>query len=285
MKTFNESYSTTVQVQDLDSTSCGLFCLYVADQLLLNFDILDILTEFHLNKNDFIKNENILKSYFRDNMNSLNGISGGSLFDTIKPYIFGRDNYPPNVRNILAKYGDWNVYSMNICRAPIVSTLRKVINWMSFGALESNMKKLNYDEVYHLFMYVDLHHPSGKGTSVKLLIEKNHVINIKEANNIQNTYFGIDYSGVGIYEFKSLNSYLNNAIARDGQMFFRYDSVMANCQKFIMSIVETNNLITDKSFIMQDAQKLLPSYMQKFNRFITNTAAAADVWIYGQGLS
>ena len=55
-------YCNTNSVQDISSDSCGYFCLYVLDQLLLGKRFTEILSTFSTNRLD---NEKMLKNYFK----------------------------------------------------------------------------------------------------------------------------------------------------------------------------------------------------------------------------
>jgi Fe-S-cluster formation regulator IscX/YfhJ len=57
------NYMNEGEIQSLDSSSCGWFCIYVSDMLLKGRPYLDVLDDFH--GDDYALNESVLEEYFR----------------------------------------------------------------------------------------------------------------------------------------------------------------------------------------------------------------------------
>eukprot|EP00952_Eustigmatos_sp_NYUAD-ZCMA_P008483 35301-Eustigmatos_ZCMA.PRE.1 len=70
--------------------------------------------------------------------------------------------------------------------------------------------------------------------------------------------------------------------------FSTYDAHTDNCQRFVSSVLQANNLMTDElnEFINQDADAVfqrMPSITERLAKFATDTAAVADRVIHGEG--
>jgi hypothetical protein len=63
---------------------------------------------------------------------------------------------PKDVDDILKKYGNNTVVEFNVCRSPIDSMTRVLLNTITLGNFSKEQKKYNYDEVYHLFAILKL---------------------------------------------------------------------------------------------------------------------------------
>ena len=102
-------------------------------------------------------------------------IKGGYLPSNVKyvkTIIYGRDDYPPKVRNILKKYGNEVIVSYKLKRVPVSSFLTNALNIVSLGEFNKRYKESDYDQLFHLFL--EMTTASGKRISV----EKNEVINM-----------------------------------------------------------------------------------------------------------
>lgn len=203
----------------------------------------------------------------------------GDLVDKIAPT---RKQFPPKVRNILAKYKDEKVIGIEVGRNPVQSYATKILNWISQGKFEEQLKKMNYDDVYHLFMIVKL--ANGKS----LLIEKNSVVNIQE---VSPNYIDKASSKINVPITKSITfgDMIKNAVNQVGESIYLYDHVNNNCQVFVRNILKANGLLTPQieSFIMQDVEQLLstsPEYTNAITRFVTEADAKLNRVIHGEGM-
>ena len=99
-------------------------------------------------------------------------IIGNSLIDFFRP----RVGFPPAIRKIISENSDKNIKSIIICRNPIKSNLQKILNIISLGKIQKNMKKLGYDKLVHLFMIVQFY------DNKKILVEKRSLDDAERAH-------------------------------------------------------------------------------------------------------
>ena len=85
----------------------------------------------------------------------------------------------PQVRKMLVDYGDWNVVGVYVGRHPISKVLRQVVNLITRGNLEKNMKRLNYDAVYHLYSLIKI---EKDGATIILKAHKEEVVQLEQVS-------------------------------------------------------------------------------------------------------
>ena len=134
--------------------------------------------------------------------------------------------------------------------------------------------------IFHLFLVAF----TQKGT--KILIEKNHVINISLTQKAESEKR--EEIHIPINKPITINELLEKTKERMGSNFLIYSASTYNCQNFIMNILEANGLETPESrkFIMQDTEQVfkgLPNIFKKGSDFITNLASHGDVLLNGLG--
>lgn len=201
--------------------------------------------------------------------------------DRVVQTITGRTRLPPKARNTLANHGTETISSMYICRAPVVSLVEKAMNLLSLGRLSAAKADLNYDKLFHLFMYVI----TDNGTSI--ILQKNEVIDISakaKSADAQREDVKVDLGGKKI----TLSELVENTSKLMGPKFLKYSASENNCQNFVNSILTANQLnnSTLKNFVMQDTTTIfskMPGYMKGITDKITGLAAKADVAINGAG--
>ena len=91
----------------------------------------------------------------------------------LKQIFFGIDNYSKKIRDILMTIGRNKIKEIYIYRKPIQKFIKTFLNNVSFNQIEDNLKKYNYDDIFHLFLIV-------KTDNNDILIEKNEIL--KEVN-------------------------------------------------------------------------------------------------------
>jgi hypothetical protein len=193
----------------------------------------------------------------------------------------GRSGAPPDVRRFVERHGDDVITSLAVCRKPIQSALKSVINSLSFGSLNKALKGKSYDDVFHLYVYLHLRAPSGEESVWRF--EKNHVITIKRSRSDR----GEECRSVKLHEKPLTAGQLwTNAVDLRGKRLFEYSADRDNCQAFVRDLLLASALHTSEliDFIMQDAQKLVPSYLRSPAKALTDLAAHADVALHGRGL-
>ena len=189
-----------------------------------------------------------------------------------------RKDYPPDVRNILKKYGDYKITKIVLAKRPVNKILLNLLNTMAENDIKKQVEKNGYDNVYHLAMFIYLMNPTT-GSQVMIKNEKNEVINMQVKTNIK------DYQTLDVpinNKSISLNDFQNNAQKNIGKIFFLYNSYKNNCQIYINNLLKYNNLNnqeTDK-FILQDIQP--KGITRKFAKQLTNLGAITNVLINGR---
>ena len=74
-------------------------------------------------------------------------IKGGYLphnLNYAKTILYGRNDYPPKVRNILKKYGNEVIVSYKLKRTPVSSLLRNALSMVSMGEFNKRYKESDY---------------------------------------------------------------------------------------------------------------------------------------------
>lgn len=202
---------------------------------------------------------------------ALGGIS--DVFNRVKTTITGRNDLQPTARKIMSEYGNERITNILIVREPIISAINKIINIISLG-------KQTYDTLFHLFMIVT----TDKGH--KILIEKNHVINI--SSNIRSLSSKSETLDIPVTRTITLNELIDNTKKYMGSNFLYYSASQYNCQNFIDCILNANHLNSEKAkhFILQKPEEIfkhMPSIMPKFMNAVTGLASKADVLLNGVG--
>jgi hypothetical protein len=193
-----------------------------------------------------------------------------------------RSGFSPNVRKLLTKYGNNKIVDIKVYREPINSVINKVLNWVTLGTFQQNLKDLDYESAMHLFMYITL----DNGTTIRF--DKNHIIEAK----IQHVphHPTAEVRNIGNIKNVLLNNFFEKGIKSVGESnYFLYDSKSNNCQKWIIDNLQANGLMTGelKQFIYQDPEKTYKNLglLATVNKAITDVAAKADHVIYGTGKS
>lgn len=171
-------------------------------------------------------------------------------------------------------HGDKKIRRMIVCRDPINGVVKKIINIMTLGNFNSNQKKLNYDDVYHLYIDVELE----DGTRASL--ERNQALTAGAWREGEQKR---EVSG----NFPTVKELVDKTIAKIGQSKFEtYDAINNNCQLFVREILSANNLLSAdlNAFIMQDAKSLVKGapWFAPIARKVTDVAGVFDRLFYGR---
>ena len=190
-----------------------------------------------------------------------------------------RMNFTPSIRKILEQYGDQKISAIKVCRKPIHSVLNKVLNWVTLGVFQKNLRDLGYDNALHLFLLLKL----SNGKIVKA--EKNEVINIHMTTDW--TPSGVESVDVSTSS-NTLAQFFEKTRASIGdQKFFVYDSKTQNCQKFVEANLRTNGIWSPaiSKWVLQDAESIYKGlgFLEKANKVVTDIAGVADHALHGQG--
>lgn len=203
-------------------------------------------------------------------------MDGEGLFDFFKR----RDSNinPPKVREMLKKMGDDKIIGLKVMRKPIQSYVRKAMNFLSFGKLEEQLKRMNYDELFHLGIIL-------MTQSGQYLLDKREVIhleNFKPENEME-------YMVVSGPTQITVNELLENTQKFMGDKYGSYNPSNNNCQVFVISVLKANKMDNPdvNSFVMQDTVSLfknLPSILGKFSNVVSGyVAPLANRIIEGEG--
>lgn len=211
-------------------------------------------------------------------------IKGGSIplrndLKYAKAIMYGRDDYPPKVRNILKQYGNETIVSCRLKRTPVSRLLTGALSAVSLGEFGKRLGTSDYDTLFHLFL--EMTTQTGKRISV----EKNEVINMdisppvrpkEEVETIQSLPSGLT---IGVM--------MNKTKQRMGQRFYKYDASSNNCQDFIVSILKANGIgdEQDISFVKQNTEFLFKNlpYLRKISNTVTTIGSRVDVAKNGAG--
>lgn len=184
--------------------------------------------------------------------------------------------YPPNVKQIMKKFGDEVIVSITLKRTPVSELLTGALSVFSMGKFGKRMEK-SFDELFHLFM--DIVTESGKTIS----LEKNERINmiVNPSKRPHETKKSVSNIPDGI----TLNELMENTHQQMGNQFFRYDAVSNNCQDFLLNVIQANGIgdNSDVQFIKQDTEKLFKNMpiLKGIAHTATDVGAIANKTIQG----
>lgn len=195
-----------------------------------------------------------------------------------KKLIYGSNDYPPYVKQIINSHGNEIIQSISIKRSPVNDLVTGAMDIFTFGKFGQRYKK-NFDELFHLYIEIT----TTLGT--KILIEKNERINMElNPNDRPNTEM-IQISNIpsGI----TINQLLQNAKNRMGSQYFQYDAMNNNCQDYILNILQANGIgnQTDYQWIKQDTDILFKGMpvLKKVSHGLTELAERGNILFSGGG--
>jgi hypothetical protein len=214
--------------------------------------------------------------------NSKQELEGEGLLDIFrKP----KKEYLNSTKRMIKKYGDYNVISFQIKRAPIMKILNKVLDVVTFGQWNTAKKKYNFDELYHLGVVLKL--DLGNNSYKSLIVEKNETITISDKVKIESNAEMFD---VPILHPITLNTMLENTRKYTGDDdYYLYDAFKRNCQLFIYNMMIANDLGNQQAydFVLQDTDQLLkelPGYTSGLMNKVTDLAASTKQTL-GMGIT
>lgn len=237
-----------------------------------------------LKKQDLIfilqNDKNLKGSGFGDWMRKIASNTIGKVFKKrdVNQIIPFRKEYTNKTRNNLNKFKNAQIFKMTLVRKPVNSTLINVLNVLSFGLFKKMMKSHSFDEMFHLSLVVTFR------SGINLLIEKQAEINIdsdfeKELTELSEVLPMESYQANSL----TLGQLMENTRKFMGdRKYFDYDAFNNNCQNFILSILNANNLNRPKyqDFIYQDIRELYKEledkagYVSTISKFTTRMGKA-----------
>lgn len=184
-------------------------------------------------------------------------------------------NWNDKAKRILDGYGNWQIVSIRVQRAPVQEFVTGLLNTVTIGGYKAAMKSAGFDKMFHLGHVLTLRRDDG--ATKKVILEKNEVVNLSDSIPKEKD---MEYIDVPIPSpFKTLNEYVDATLKAIGSgAFFLYDAKNRNCQRFIMDNLKSNGINTPQveTFVQQDADsifKRLPG-LQQFARTLTDLGAA-----------
>jgi hypothetical protein len=201
-------------------------------------------------------------------------------YNFIRNFVSGPRNGPsPQVRVFLEKYGDHTIVALRVARKPIFGVIDKIANLISLGRWNRQKNKLNYDDVFHLYMVMRL----SDGSIIR--IDKNQVVVIApelfEAPTAETMDVNLNNNVISL---KQLITRGEQSVGLSN--YWVYNPTTNNCQKFVIDTLNANNLLTSdlQKFILQDAKLLIEKsnpIMGPIATGVTNVAARFDHGMYG----
>jgi hypothetical protein len=195
--------------------------------------------------------------------------------------ISGRNDFPPKVRALLAKYGDETVVEYKLKRTPVSKLLTSALSGVSLGAFGKRFKRSEFDDLFHLFL--EMTTSSGK----RLSVEKNEVINMdlsppsrdkEEVKNITDNIKELTINDI----METTKKYMGD------KKFYGYSARDNNCQDFIVALLKSNSIggDSDITFVKQDTKSLFEKlpFLRKFSNTITDLGASVNVITTGAGI-
>jgi len=179
------------------------------------------------------------------------------------------------------------VIRFEVARKPIVSGVKKALNFLSGGRFSSTAKRLGYDEVYHNYILFTL----DDGNKIKL--QKNHVVEAEYATD--NDFNAERYDVSIVPSSQTMLQLITRSAKADGpeaeKRFWQYDPSSDNCQKFVETMVAKNGLSSNdpkgnELIQPQDAGALINSLttLAGLPKAVTDLVATADKVVSGEGM-
>ncbi len=170
---------------------------------------------------------------------------------------------PTRVNNLMKSKGDMKIVQYDICRVPINSKIRTLINKLSGGKLEEERKKNNYDDVFHLYLVMTFIDGSV------ISIEKNEVVVVSNHKpDRKGECKTINVFGSNV----TLNRIIPSAEKKLGKNFYRYDARTFNCQNFVLNILHESGVFGFDSFVYQDFQTAISTPLRETSGIATDLA-------------
>ena len=183
---------------------------------------------------------------------------------------------PPKLKKFLADHGDETITKMFVRREPLSTLLNILLSVLSWGEINRKIYYSNYDELYHLSLYIEL------SNQTRFAIEKNSRINIIE-NPPANDF--IEIIPVRLVRQITLNELIENTKQQMGATFYPYNPIDNNCQVFVTNILKANRLLVPitNQFINQNVRQIFNTslLLTKFMNWVIYADYMKDVIIQG----
>lgn len=198
--------------------------------------------------------------------------NGSGLFDYI-----GNIFNPKKSRDTekyLKKLNGFYLSEIVVYRTPIQSMISKLLNVISSGNFEKEKKKLNYDQIFHLFMIMKLE----KDNETRYIrIEKQPNIVIEEKKGFIPQEKNGQMMHILFNKSMSFESVITLTQSVMGKEYSTYSNPYNNCQTFIMSLVNSMYRLIDQetphevvNFILQNVEDLVKGNTRNVSNFVTS---------------
>lgn len=212
-------------------------------------------------------------------------MEGAGIFDKFARYVgnITSNKLSPATDRAVSEYGDFYITQISVRRNPVEKVLQKVLNFISRGEYEK-AKQEKYDDIYHLYLYVELADDKGHLQHFRTEKTPNIVWIDKKPNQSENPMDHI--MNLQIPAKPKFKDVIQLTKQRMGVNFSRYTASEWNCQNYIYNLVESmcqlshiNFPVSLQQFILQDTENILTgtaksvangvtSLGHTFNRFL-----------------
>jgi len=198
--------------------------------------------------------------------------------DYTKTVAYGRDDFPPKVRQVIKDFGNKPIGKLIIIRHPLANWTVEALNFASFGEFKKRYENEPYEKLYHLGLLIIF------TDNTSILIEKNEVINtvvnpkIESADEVKT----IKHFPQGL----TLNIMIEGAKEKLGDNLYKYNAGVNNCQSFVNSLIYKFSDIEEDRFVKQNTEQLfkgLPAFSKVVNS-VTDLGAKVNEISEGTGL-
>ena len=186
-----------------------------------------------------------------------------------------RLDMPPNVKQLLAKYGNSPIKYIKINRQPVQSAILAMLNLFSKDRSRFNneMDKLPYDTLYHLQMIFSTQ-------AGRVVLETNERVNMSERP------VEVDTIQINFPPNLTINQIYNNALQNVGaKTFYAYNASSNNCQNFVLNLLQYSNLGTPEAlaFTKQNTKSLFEGdpRLRKIANTTTTLGSIGNVLMQG----
>jgi len=208
--------------------------------------------------------------------------TGKMIIQTPQSFINNPSRLNEKIRTILNQYGDISIKNIMVCRTPVQKLVQYALGVVSLGQFQERIKNADYDDIFHLYMVITLENNN------KYVLEKNAIIELDE---VSSTFKRENSECINILVNRdniTLKDLLTKTESFMGDRFYTYSAKNNNCQEFIVSILKSNQLGTQKdyNFIKQDTKQLFKddSYLRKLSNSVTGLGASVSTILIGQGI-
>lgn len=286
--------------QYADNSMCGWFAIYVSKLINANkdADLSQMLDDIFKNNGADDKDIEVLIKHFGRDDDTLKKkynldieVDGSGILSFIKSFgrktlkkisdvgyaIKGtRDDFKPSMRDLLKRDGDVVIKRIKVCRAPISSKIPALLNIYNKIV---GFKAPPHDQLYHLYIIFYLNNDHI------VRIEKNQELNAEYYRNAPEVEECVD---VNLNKKISMNTMLKNVINVYGKdRVFRYDAFSNNCQRFILDLLLSNDIVVSTDlykFIFQDVSDLTDNFGKKITSILTDLSNRMGIIISGKGI-